>query len=149
MIQQKQAAEKMGRGTSAGGGQSSLGYLFGNGEAPNPPQEPKDAISEPSSKPTAPPAEVDSIKQTQTQTPAVNSGYSTNNYYRTDGQNCGNFITVHRYANTILPKACLFSFQHQTPYYDHNLPHDPNPIISALAGKLTSWSWTSSDCRGK
>ncbi|KAK4409820.1 UNVERIFIED_CONTAM: protein SPIRAL1-like 2 [Sesamum angustifolium] len=77
----------MGRGTSAGGGQSSLGYLFGNGEAPNP-QEPKDAINEPSSKPTAPPPEADSSKQTQ-----APAGYSTNNYYRTDGQNCGNFIT--------------------------------------------------------
>ncbi|XP_011085678.2 protein SPIRAL1-like 2 [Sesamum indicum] len=89
---QKQAAKKMGRGTSAGGGQSSLGYLFGNGEAPNP-QQPKDAINEPSPKPTAPPPEMDNSKQTQTQTPSVNSGYSTNNYYRTDGQNCGNFIT--------------------------------------------------------
>ncbi|GAA0173882.1 hypothetical protein LIER_27392 [Lithospermum erythrorhizon] len=26
----------MGRGVSAGGGQSSLGYLFGSGESPNP-----------------------------------------------------------------------------------------------------------------
>lgn len=28
----------MGRGVSAGGGQSSLGYLFGSGEAPKPSQ---------------------------------------------------------------------------------------------------------------
>ncbi len=28
--------ESMGRGASSGGGQSSLGYLFGSGEAPKP-----------------------------------------------------------------------------------------------------------------
>ncbi|KAK4426254.1 protein SPIRAL1-like 1 [Sesamum alatum] len=83
----------MGRGTSAGGGQSSLGYLFGTGEAPNP-QEPKDAINEPSpsSKPTASPAQPQ-VDNNSKQTPAASAGYSTNNYYRTDGQNCGNFIT--------------------------------------------------------
>lgn len=78
----------MGRGVSAGGGQSSLGYLFGSGEAPAsaPPPPHKEPTNEPSLKTSATPAHVDNSKQ--------NPGSSTNNYYRADGQNCGNFITV-------------------------------------------------------
>ncbi|KAG1366771.1 Protein SPIRAL1-like 1 [Cocos nucifera] len=71
----------MGRGVSSGGGQSSLGYLFGNGEAPKP-------AAEPAPKPTPPPA-VDNSKQV----PAGIQGSQTNNYFRADGQNSGNFIT--------------------------------------------------------
>ncbi|CAA3010015.1 Hypothetical predicted protein [Olea europaea subsp. europaea] len=76
----------MGRGVSAGGGQSSLGYLFGGGEAPN---APKGSKNEPSSKPSVTPQPVDISKQTAAGIP----GSATNNYLRADGQNCGNFLT--------------------------------------------------------
>ncbi|KAL5987886.1 Protein SPIRAL1-like 2 [Asimina triloba] len=79
----------MGRGVSSGGGQSSLGYLFGSGEAPKPATE----------APNPPPAEnngpankalpVDHAKQV----PAGIQGNLANNYFRADGQNSGNFIT--------------------------------------------------------
>ena len=91
----------MGRGVSSGGGQSSLGYLFGSGEAPNagapkggqaPPSNEGKAVSKPAaSKPAAtasPPA--DATKQI----PAGIHSSSSNNYLRADGQNTGNFITV-------------------------------------------------------
>ncbi|XP_008810744.1 protein SPIRAL1-like 3 isoform X2 [Phoenix dactylifera] len=71
----------MGRGVSSGGGQSSLGYLFGSGEAPKP-------AAEPAQKP-APPPPVDNSKQI----PAGIQGAQANNYFRADGQNSGNFIT--------------------------------------------------------
>ncbi|KAL2528606.1 Protein SPIRAL1-like 1 [Forsythia ovata] len=77
---------EMGRGVSAGGGQSSLGYLFGGGEAPN---AQKGSNNEPSPKPSVTPQAVDNSKQT----PAGIPGNTTNNYLRADGQNCGNFLT--------------------------------------------------------
>ncbi|KAK4479820.1 hypothetical protein RD792_015372 [Penstemon davidsonii] len=88
----------MGRGVSSGGGQSSLGYLFGSGEAPKPakekveaaPSEIKAATKEPSPKPNvaAPqPAEISK------QIPAGIHSSTTNNYFRADGQNTCNFIT--------------------------------------------------------
>lgn len=89
----------MGRGVSCGGGQSSLGYLFGSNEAPKPakenivqaaPIESKAAIKEPSVKPNAAPPQPAGISK---QIPAgIHS--TTNNYVRADGQNTGNFITV-------------------------------------------------------
>ena len=83
----------MGRGVSSGGGQSSLGYLFGSGEAPKPAAnnaEAQVASSAPSQKSTAvtPPAVVNK------EIPAGIQGNITNNYLRADGQNTGNFITV-------------------------------------------------------
>lgn len=72
----------MGRGVSAGGGQSSLGYLFGSGEAP------KAATEKPVEKPAPPSA--DKLKEI----PAGIQGSAGNNYFRADGQNTGNFITV-------------------------------------------------------
>ncbi|KAL3844593.1 hypothetical protein ACJIZ3_001996 [Penstemon smallii] len=92
LLMEKQLAERMGRGVSFGGGQSSLGYLFGSGEAAttNPEAASKDPNVEPSSKPSAsPPHQADSIKQTPAGVPCKNP----NNYSRADGQNCGNFIT--------------------------------------------------------
>ncbi|GFZ12165.1 SPIRAL1-like1 [Actinidia rufa] len=91
----------MGRGVSSGGGQSSLGYLFGSGEAPKaatnnaeaPQNSGKVTSTEPSQKPTAsasasaPP--VDASKQI----PAGIPGNNSNNYFRADGQNTGNFLT--------------------------------------------------------
>ncbi|KAM7267245.1 hypothetical protein ACFE04_009411 [Oxalis oulophora] len=79
----------MGRGVSCGGGSSSLGYLFGDG-GENPKQK----------SPTNRPAETPAVAPSQPPTAAANPsvpagghGNVTNNYYRTDGQNCGNFIT--------------------------------------------------------
>ncbi|KAJ9679855.1 hypothetical protein PVL29_021690 [Vitis rotundifolia] len=87
----------MGRGVSSGGGQSSLGYLFGSGEAPKPasnnapvpPSEAPAVNNGPSPKPTTPAQPADVTKQI----PAGIHGNLANNYYRADGQNCGNFIT--------------------------------------------------------
>jgi SPIRAL1-like protein len=93
----------MGRGVSAGGGQSSLGYLFGSGETTNKAQvDQKEttnnaqvaqnqgpaANSGPSQKPAAASPPIDK------ETPAGVPGHLTNNYFRAEGQNCGNFITV-------------------------------------------------------
>lgn len=82
-----------GRGVSAGGGQSSLGYLFGGGETTITPQAAKtrgegsnNGTPQQSAAPSQP---VDEIKPI----PAGNNR-TTNNYLRKDGQNCGNFITV-------------------------------------------------------
>lgn len=89
----------MGRGVSSGGGQSSLGYLFGDGEAPKPTKNnveapPKNldpvASSGPAQKPTPAASPVEATKQTPAGVPAN----TTNNYFRADGQNCGNFLTV-------------------------------------------------------
>ncbi|KAK7307049.1 hypothetical protein VNO77_39765 [Canavalia gladiata] len=75
----------MGRGVSSGGGQSSLGYLFGSGEAPKPAAnnaqpEGQTINNEPPSKPAA----------TQPIDPNKPAGI---NSHSTDGQNTGNFIT--------------------------------------------------------
>ncbi|KAB2041442.1 MAP kinase kinase kinase SSK2 [Gossypium arboreum] len=76
--------EKMGRGVSSGGGQSSLGYLFGSGEAPKPVTNKSEAApieAQDVSKPAPAP------QQVAKQIPAgINST-------RADGQNTGNFIT--------------------------------------------------------
>lgn len=101
----------MGRGNSSGGGQSSLGYLFGSGEAPKPaankpaaPTNEGQAVNNaPASKPTvAPPQPVDVSKQI----PAGINSTSTNNYLRADGQNTGNFITVRFFHLSLLFPLC-------------------------------------------
>ncbi|KAF2294949.1 hypothetical protein GH714_029632 [Hevea brasiliensis] len=87
----------MGRGVSSGGGQSSLGYLFGSGEAPKPstngaqpaPDDVQAVNNVPPSKPAVAPQPVDASKQI----PAGINSSSANNYMRADGQNAGNFIT--------------------------------------------------------
>ena len=76
----------MRRGGSAGGGQSSLGYLFGDSEPPKPAAAPA-ANATPAEKPASVPADV------AKQTPAGIQGSQANNYFRADGQNRGNFIT--------------------------------------------------------
>ncbi|KAF8399613.1 hypothetical protein HHK36_015482 [Tetracentron sinense] len=88
----------MGRGVSSGGGQSSLGYLFGSGEAPKPTtnnaqaaqNQGQAANNEPSQKSVPASQPVDNTKQT----PAGIQGNPANNYFRADGQNSGNFITT-------------------------------------------------------
>lgn len=88
-----------GRGTSAGGGKSSLGYLFGGGEPATPQPRPNEPPTNPTPKnpaaeePTTEPASKNPDVDKNEQTPPATT-YATNNYYRTDGQNCGNFITV-------------------------------------------------------
>jgi SPIRAL1-like protein len=78
----------MGRGNSSGGGQSSLGYLFGSGEAPKPAAttnaqpEVQPANDAPPSKPAAAPKAID---------PSKPAGINSNSI---DGLNTGNFITV-------------------------------------------------------
>ncbi|KAM0002240.1 putative protein SPIRAL1 [Helianthus anomalus] len=91
----------MGRGVSSGGGQSSLDYLFGSGGEPKPttgktevaaaaPPPPKPtSASEPPPKPTAVVPQPDITKQI----PAGIQGTQTNNYFRAEGQNTGNFLT--------------------------------------------------------
>ncbi|KAL6647979.1 hypothetical protein ACP70R_012203 [Stipagrostis hirtigluma subsp. patula] len=82
----------MSRGGSAGGGQSSLGYLFGGGEAP----APKPAVAAPAPAPaaSAPAAEKPAAPKADVakQIPAGIAS-QTNNYHRADGQNTGNFLT--------------------------------------------------------
>lgn len=87
----------MGRGVSSGGGQSSLGYLFGSVEPPKPstnnteaPNHGQVTNNAPPQKSTAAEPAVDVIKQI----PAGTHGNTQNNYLRADGQNSGNFITV-------------------------------------------------------
>ncbi|KAK3440338.1 hypothetical protein EUGRSUZ_B00615 [Eucalyptus grandis] len=86
----------MGRGVSAGGGQSSLGYLFGSGEAQKPtehnggaPTKVPDTSNGTSHQSTAFVPPVDVTKQI----PAGIQGSQANNYFCADGQNSGNFIT--------------------------------------------------------
>ncbi|XP_057448097.1 protein SPIRAL1-like 1 [Lotus japonicus] len=80
----------MGRGVSSGGGQSSLGYLFGSGEAPKPAPAPatnnaqpevQPVHNEPPSKPAAPKTIIDPNKP---------AGINSNS---ADGLNTGTFIT--------------------------------------------------------
>ncbi|CAN1839928.1 Protein SPIRAL1-like 1 [Linum perenne] len=92
----------MGRGVSSGGGQSSLGYLFGSGEAPKPapaadtaskaPQRVEQAVAAEPAQAVAPPAPA---QEGTKQIPAgvAVAGSKTNNYFRADGQNTGNFLT--------------------------------------------------------
>ncbi|XP_061366520.1 protein SPIRAL1-like 3 isoform X2 [Gastrolobium bilobum] len=68
----------MGRGISSGGGQSSLGYLFGSEETASNVQTGIPSV-------TSPPIDKG--------IPAGIPGNLKNNYHRADGQNCGNFLT--------------------------------------------------------
>ncbi len=87
----------MNRGGSAGGGRSSLDYLFGSGEAPK--AAPKSAQAAPSVEPAgnnAPltkPSPASQPVDVTKQIPAGIHSNPANNYHRADGQNTGNFIT--------------------------------------------------------
>ncbi|KAJ3673092.1 hypothetical protein LUZ60_006466 [Juncus effusus] len=95
----------MGRGVSSGGGQSSLGYLFGTGEAPKPaPAAAANESAPPVEKPAPPapaaPAHAQAAGSSpppsgdiSKQIPAGIQGSQTNNYHRAEGQNTGNFLT--------------------------------------------------------
>lgn len=83
----------MGRGVSAGGGQSSLGYLFGGGEAPSAPQAAQNRGKATNTDPSPKPAAVSQPPEVPKQIPAGIQSNNSNNYLRADGQNCGNFLT--------------------------------------------------------
>lgn len=79
---------------SSGGGQSSLNYLFGSAEPPKP------SAPAANNAPAVPDAvkDVPSAKPASNPHPAVPAGANssrptTNNYFRADGQNTGNFLT--------------------------------------------------------
>lgn len=80
-----------GRGVSYGGGQSSLSYLFGGDEtaAAAAPTKPKPAAAEQKAQPAAATTDNERMKGV----PAGVRGSQTNNYFRAQGQNCGNFLT--------------------------------------------------------
>ena len=84
----------MGRGVSSGGGQSSLDYLFGGGEAPTKPvaNPPAADNAGPVEKPSGAPAPLDNGKQVPAGIQG-NTARNANNYFRADGQNTGNFLT--------------------------------------------------------
>ncbi|KAH7689904.1 protein SPIRAL1 and related proteins protein [Dioscorea alata] len=88
----------MKRGVSSGGGQSSLSYLFGADEAPKP-AAPKPAATptvvaeKPAPTPSPAAAATEATADKYKQIPAGIQGHTTNNYFRADGQNTGNFIT--------------------------------------------------------
>ncbi|KAI4366712.1 hypothetical protein MLD38_022554 [Melastoma candidum] len=83
---------RMGRGVSSGGGQSSLGYLLGGGgeTADAARVTPKSVEQTPSEVPAK---KVESPPSAETHVPAGIQGSQKNNYFRAEGQNCGNFIT--------------------------------------------------------
>ncbi|MED6212385.1 hypothetical protein PIB30_082737 [Stylosanthes scabra] len=84
----------MGRGVSAGGGQSSLGYLFGSGEtAPARNIQRASSQVQPLHGGHAPSNAHVSSPPIEKQIPAGIPGTLTNNYHRAEGQNCGNFLT--------------------------------------------------------
>jgi len=85
----------MGRGVSSGGGQSSLDYLFGGGEAPPktaPANTPAADNTGPAEKPSGAPVSADNGKQIPAGIQG-NTARNANNYFRADGQNTGNFLT--------------------------------------------------------
>ncbi|XP_073023947.1 protein SPIRAL1-like 3 [Primulina eburnea] len=85
----------MGRGVSSGGGQSSLGYLFGDGGAPAPKPTTSTVEAPPQNQaPVACQATTEKAPSvSDKQIPAGIQGRQTNNYLRADGQNTGNFLT--------------------------------------------------------
>lgn len=77
----------MSRGGSYGGGQSSLGYLFGSEEKKVAPPAPPVVH--------LPPYGIDTITEDPPNNPSPSQKPNvSNNYHRAEGQNSGNFITV-------------------------------------------------------
>ncbi|CAN1839929.1 Protein SPIRAL1-like 2 [Linum perenne] len=100
----------MGRGVSSGGGQSSLGYLFGSADtASKAPQRVEQAVAAEPAQAVAPPAPA---QEGTKQIPAgvAVAGSKTNNYFRADGQNTGNFLTV--WSFTTFSSVELFNELH-------------------------------------
>ncbi|ESQ41536.1 hypothetical protein EUTSA_v10015075mg [Eutrema salsugineum] len=74
------------RGVNSGGGESSLGYLFGSGESVPKPNNPTATTTTTTG---------DKNKTEEEEKKQMSAGVrgSPNNYFRTEGQNCGNFLT--------------------------------------------------------
>ncbi|KAK8362269.1 hypothetical protein V6Z12_A03G091100 [Gossypium hirsutum] len=76
---------------------SSLGYLFGSGESPKP--SPKNVSPSTGTVNEVPQTQNEVVKETPPPAvvpkdiPAGIPGNNANNYFRADGQNCGNFLT--------------------------------------------------------
>ncbi|XP_044468974.1 protein SPIRAL1-like 5 [Mangifera indica] len=78
----------MRRGGSYGGGQSSLGYLFGSDEEPNkPPASPATVTIK------APWGTDDNSSKESPTDPSSKKSKASNNYHRAQGKNSGNFVT--------------------------------------------------------
>ncbi|CAN1248496.1 Protein SPIRAL1-like 1 [Linum perenne] len=90
-----------GRGVSCGGGRSSLGYLFGSENENNNINNNNNSTSSSASNKSSP-TKTEVKKDVIDQSTKTTSGRLKNNYYRSDGQNCGNFITVCHIYNTYL-----------------------------------------------
>ncbi|PHT60283.1 Protein SPIRAL1-like 1 [Capsicum baccatum] len=88
----------MGHGVSAGGGQSSLGYLFGSGELANNFQTTRNVEKAPSNEPTSKPAADSQPVDNTKNVPVGIHSSNTNNYFCADGQNCDNFLMERRLA---------------------------------------------------
>ncbi|GLT78195.1 hypothetical protein SLA2020_497380 [Shorea laevis] len=89
----------MSRGGSYGGGQSSLGYLFGDDEQPSAPpvtqtiQPPYGIDTITTEKPPDAHGRPKGTEKNAINSPAETQKNVTNNYHRAQGQNSGNFIT--------------------------------------------------------
>lgn len=125
--------QEMGRGVSSGGGQSSLGYLFGSGETANNVQGAANSQGQPenggrtqNASVASPPIDKQvpvnggrtqnaTTSPIDKQIPAGIPGCLKNNYHRADGQNCGNFLTVWTLVNFSFSFElyCVISF----PWY--------------------------------
>lgn len=98
------------RGVNSGGGESSLGYLFGSGESVPKPNKPAANTSFTTTTTTTTTTDgaggrpttttttttIGDKNKTEEEKKQISAGVrgSPNNYYRSDGQNCGNFLTV-------------------------------------------------------
>ncbi|WZY74939.1 hypothetical protein YC2023_021323 [Brassica napus] len=82
------------RGVNSGAGESSLGYLFGSVES----------VSKPNMPTTTTPTTTtgDKAKTEEADKKQMSAGVrgSPNNYIRTEGQNCGNFLTKQERPST-------------------------------------------------
>ncbi|KAK9668095.1 hypothetical protein RND81_13G034900 [Saponaria officinalis] len=83
----------MSRGGSSGGGQSSLGYLFGPEGGQQPPKEPPPSPSKKINPPYGIDREEDDDGEKKQTHPSSKQEANINNYHRAQGQNSGNFIT--------------------------------------------------------
>ncbi|CAA7031296.1 unnamed protein product [Microthlaspi erraticum] len=102
-------AGKMGkaRGINSGGGESSLGYLFGSGESVPKPNKANTSFTTTTTtttttdgaggRPTTTTTTttIGDKNKTEEEKKQISAGVrgSPNNYHRTEGQNCGNFLT--------------------------------------------------------
>ncbi|KAI8569659.1 hypothetical protein RHMOL_Rhmol02G0294300 [Rhododendron molle] len=82
----------MSRGGSFGGGQSSLGYLFGSDEQKTPPPPSPSAVCIPPYGIETPPEKTPE-KPSPPGKQSIDDVPDSNNYPRAQGQNSGNFIT--------------------------------------------------------